>query len=610
MARLNWRLVLGLALLLLVLLCSAAPAAAAKKKSKNNKKKKGKKQGGPPKRPSTRDRAAAMAAAKKAEQFEEEKNFEQAAREYIKIIKLNALPFQETVFFNLGAAYREGGMYREAYQAFVEAEKIVSREEYEAPQGTSVDDMRRDVHIQIAGVCEATNAWPCVAEHLNKAALAFGAIRFDDEEEDTGKLAWEVQYDWGKALVEVGDAQLAAERLETALTIGNGFGIDEDSRAMLISRMVMAKVMIQGAVEDDEQQHLRQLSERYRAGQAAIEIHLFLGAKLERYDAKLAARHLAVAREALEEEDEPSKHPSASEIFWRLGRAHLKDGAPDAAEEAHAAALEMGLWPSAEQRPGYFWKSGRGAHARPLVTAPIPSSSAGLRFFEGFKPLWEVLRVLERAREQIAAEFMAQAGAATALGGMDFEADEEGVADEGTWQRAFFVKDGVRLENKNWGFGEVEVVADGEAAAAGAGAPFPPFPRTTDVLERVLAKAATDLPTGAVAFSVLGPKTHLAPRTGPGNHRLRILLPIHVPEGAAIRVGGQREEWNAKKALVIDDSFEHEAWNENAAEAAILLSVDVWHPSIPEDERDVIRQHFGFFNETSWEANSPWVESD
>lgn len=52
---------------------------------------------------------------------------------------------------------------------------------------------------------------------------------------------------------------------------------------------------------------------------------------------------------------------------------------------------------------------------------------------------------------------------------------------------------------------------------------------------------------------------------GPTNKKLRVHLPLLAPSGglSRLRVGFETREAVAGHALVFDDSFEHEAWNDN-----------------------------------------------
>lgn len=55
-------------------------------------------------------------------------------------------------------------------------------------------------------------------------------------------------------------------------------------------------------------------------------------------------------------------------------------------------------------------------------------------------------------------------------------------------------------------------------------------------------------------------------RPGPTNKKLRVHLPVLAPARglSRLRVGSETREAVAGKALVFDDSFEHEAWNDSS----------------------------------------------
>jgi aspartate beta-hydroxylase len=89
-------------------------------------------------------------------------------------------------------------------------------------------------------------------------------------------------------------------------------------------------------------------------------------------------------------------------------------------------------------------------------------------------------------------------------------------------------------------------------------------------------------------FSVLDAKTRIPGHTGVSNARLIIHLPLIVPPGCGFRVGAQRREWHAGKALVFDDTFEHEAWNDSDLPRVVLI-LDVWSPFLSPAERDLVR---------------------
>lgn len=92
-------------------------------------------------------------------------------------------------------------------------------------------------------------------------------------------------------------------------------------------------------------------------------------------------------------------------------------------------------------------------------------------------------------------------------------------------------------------------------------------------------------------WSALKPGTHIAPHTGMLNTRLIVHLPLRAPEGCAIRVGAETRSWEEGKALILDDSFEHEAWNRGTALRVVLL-FEIWRPDIGEEERAALAQLF------------------
>ncbi len=119
-------------------------------------------------------------------------------------------------------------------------------------------------------------------------------------------------------------------------------------------------------------------------------------------------------------------------------------------------------------------------------------------------------------------------------------------------------------------------------------------------------------PFGFTFFSTLHGKSYIKPHTGPMNLRLRIHLPLIVPKNTkpdafsskpqtkcGIRVGNQIRSWKEGKAVVLDDSYEHEVWNETNDFRVILL-IDVWHPDIRTEERIRIGKMFHYAMKQGW----------
>ena len=81
-------------------------------------------------------------------------------------------------------------------------------------------------------------------------------------------------------------------------------------------------------------------------------------------------------------------------------------------------------------------------------------------------------------------------------------------------------------------------------------------------------------------FSVFEPGKHLPPHRGAYNGLLRLHLGLIVPEPrdrVAIRIGGRLCHWEEGRALIFDDAYEHEAWNDTD-KVRVVLFVDFVKP--------------------------------
>lgn len=86
-------------------------------------------------------------------------------------------------------------------------------------------------------------------------------------------------------------------------------------------------------------------------------------------------------------------------------------------------------------------------------------------------------------------------------------------------------------------------------------------------------------------FSALSPKSHITQHCGPTNKKLRVHLPLVVSgNGARMRVGDETVVLEEGKCIVFDDSYNHEAWNDDD-KSRIVLIFDLWHPDITLQER-------------------------
>ena len=92
-------------------------------------------------------------------------------------------------------------------------------------------------------------------------------------------------------------------------------------------------------------------------------------------------------------------------------------------------------------------------------------------------------------------------------------------------------------------------------------------------------------------ISILKPGTHIPPHHGMLNTRLICHIPLVVPHGCRLRVGAETREVVEGQAMIFDDSFEHEAWNDGDAVRAVLL-FEIWRPEITEDEKVALTAMF------------------
>ena len=93
--------------------------------------------------------------------------------------------------------------------------------------------------------------------------------------------------------------------------------------------------------------------------------------------------------------------------------------------------------------------------------------------------------------------------------------------------------------------------------------------------------------TPSVMFSLLKSHTHIPAHVGVSNVRLVTHIPLIIPEKCGFRVGNQTRDWELGKAMVFDDTLEHEAWN-NSDKLRVVLIFDIWHPHLSLAERQMI----------------------
>lgn len=111
-------------------------------------------------------------------------------------------------------------------------------------------------------------------------------------------------------------------------------------------------------------------------------------------------------------------------------------------------------------------------------------------------------------------------------------------------------------------------------------------PRTSALLDSMALVRIRDHAPEAL-FSVLRPGTHILPHRGVTNTRLVTHLPLIVPPGCALSVGGEIHAWQEGRCVTFDDTFEHEAWNHGDRDRVVLI-LDSWNPDLSEAEQAAV----------------------
>jgi aspartyl/asparaginyl beta-hydroxylase (cupin superfamily) len=140
------------------------------------------------------------------------------------------------------------------------------------------------------------------------------------------------------------------------------------------------------------------------------------------------------------------------------------------------------------------------------------------------------------------------------------------------------------------------------------GAPVPEnadrCPRTMAALEGA-PRAFIEGRTPIALFSRMTAGAHIPPHHGFVNTRLICHLPLIVPEGCQLRVGGETRAWREGEALIFDDTIEHEAWN-RSGETRVVLLFDIWRPELSAEERGLVTAMFNAVDSYGGER-VPWA---
>mmetsp|Transcript_20142 Transcript_20142/g.56790 ORF Transcript_20142/g.56790 Transcript_20142/m.56790 type:complete len:245 (-) Transcript_20142:3-737(-) len=118
-------------------------------------------------------------------------------------------------------------------------------------------------------------------------------------------------------------------------------------------------------------------------------------------------------------------------------------------------------------------------------------------------------------------------------------------------------------------------------------------PMTASALLSVPRLCVDSMPFAFTFFSTLRGGSHIAPHCSPCNLRIRVHLPLIVPdpEACGMKVAGETRRWEEGKALIFDDAYEHEVWNDGDSDRVILL-IDTWHPDLTHEEVRALQSMF------------------
>jgi aspartate beta-hydroxylase len=183
---------------------------------------------------------------------------------------------------------------------------------------------------------------------------------------------------------------------------------------------------------------------------------------------------------------------------------------------------------------------------------------------------------LEAATPDIAQEYLALRDSPGGLPPSDYEASESDHASalhqgQKSWHWASFIDRGVRRPQMT-----------------------ERCPVTRAILDATPRLCVDSMPFAFAFFSTLRGGSRIAPHCAPCNLRVRVHLPLIVPnpDVCGISVAGETRRWEVGKALVFDDAYEHEVWN-NGEEDRVVLLFDTWHPDLTDDEVRAIQAMFG-----------------
>lgn len=111
-------------------------------------------------------------------------------------------------------------------------------------------------------------------------------------------------------------------------------------------------------------------------------------------------------------------------------------------------------------------------------------------------------------------------------------------------------------------------------------------PKTVEIVQSIPGLS----PHGFIALSALNPGKIIPPHYGVRNGVIRVHFGvIGCNQKCYLRVGNQIVQWEDGKALIFDDSFEHQVCH-NGDRTRIVLWFDVQHPDWPEEDFNRLKE--------------------
>jgi len=91
-------------------------------------------------------------------------------------------------------------------------------------------------------------------------------------------------------------------------------------------------------------------------------------------------------------------------------------------------------------------------------------------------------------------------------------------------------------------------------------------------------------------FSIMNPKTHVPPHASELNTRVRYHLGIEVPErDIHFRIHDQLITWKQDRCIKIDDSYQHEVFQQSDRRRVVFV-LDVPHPELRPEELEFLQE--------------------